>query len=399
MMTPTQNPTPGPKRRSSRRPTRVCGPIAISIAWAILGIALDSAQAALVAHYPLDGNANDIVGGRHGTLIDDATFSANVPAALGTGQSLALDGVDDKVHYDIPAGDVVSGTFTVALWINPSQKATQDRAHAFFGTRYPSDHSFDVMLRVDNRVRTDIGTGVSWLTIFDTPPNVVDFTVNTWFHVVVAVTPTSHSIYVNGNLLASGALPGSTPLLWDQNHDIGIGGSGGSAFGDGSAFEGMIDDVRIYDTALTQDEIQALANPTACTCEAFTATDFAPPMGKRKPTGSTLPIKFHLFFNGVAVQGEDELAAALAAAGCPDACPIIQVFDVTDLTEGVELLEDEVPTNVGDPDAGNCFRYSDGNWIYNLQLGPAFQPQGSFMVRVLLGECVLFPGNALFQTK
>ncbi len=134
----------------------------------------------------------------------------------------------------------------------------------------------------------------------------------------------------------------------------------------------------------------------------FTVSDFEAPMGKKKKIGSTLPVKFQLIFEDIPIQSQEELNAALEASDRVPACPEISLFDVTDLANqcGIELPDDE--TNVGEGgDLGFCFRFADdGTCIYNLRLtNPPFLPDGSYEVQVRIGDCILKPGNGLFQTK
>ena len=74
---------------------------------------------------------------------------------------------------------------------------------------------------------------------------------------------------------------------------------------------------------------------------------------------------------------------------------------MTDLANelGVDLPEDL--TNVGEGgDLGFCFRFSDGNWIFNLELPKdTFFSGRTYLVEVEIGDCVFSPGNELFQFK
>ena len=136
---------------------------------------------------------------------------------------------------------------------------------------------------------------------------------------------------------------------------------------------------------------------SGCPCELLTTTAFLPPMGKKKKIGSTLPIKFQLFFDGVEIVSEAQLNQTLADNGLTPGCPQLLVF----LEDGVlGLPVDDVNGNVGDPDEGDCFRYSAPNWIYNLRLlPPDFMPQSCFSVEIEIGDCVLVPDNNFFETK
>lgn len=228
-----------------------------------------NARAALISYYPFDGNPNDAAGTRNGTLLGDATYSSNVPPGF-SGQSLSLDGTFDKMVYDVTGGDAVGGSFTVAMWVNPAELRPQGSQN-FFGTRGPVDGSIDIKFRTDNsvnyKIRLDLGNGNAFSVIHDTPT--FTFTLGRWYHVAVAVSPSSWNIYLDGSLLDSGVGP-AAPVLWDANHDLAIGsinattGPQGPPLGED--FHGLIDDVRIYSTALTATEVKALVPEPQAIC-------------------------------------------------------------------------------------------------------------------------------------
>ncbi len=139
--------------------------------------------------------------------------------------------------------------------------------------------------------------------------------------------------------------------------------------------------------------------PPACQCELLTATAFGPPMGKKKKIGSTLPIKFQLFFDGVEIVSEEQLNQVLEDNGCTPGCPK-PAFFLQDGEMGLPI-DDQPDDNVGDPDEGDCFRYSAPNWIYNVRLlPPAFMPGSCYTVEIEIGDdCVLVPDNNAFETK
>ncbi|RME73643.1 MAG: hypothetical protein D6776_06695 [Planctomycetota bacterium] len=158
-------------------------------------------------------------------------------------------------------------------------------------------------------------------------------------------------------------------------------------------------------------------------CARLAPSAFLPPMGKRKKLGKVLPVKFKLYFDGVEVAGQEQLDALRAAAGLEPACPEIRVYDVT---TGSQLSLPDDPsddTASDDSDAvdnpGVCFVYAnddgdggsadsdsdsgdtgEGHWQFDLRLDPAIFLSGrTYRVEVRIGDCVLKPGNATFQTR
>jgi hypothetical protein len=75
--------------------------------------------AGLVAWWKAEGNANDSVGGHHGTLYNGATATA-----LGkVGQAFSFDGVDDRIS--VPDDDAFKLTHSISIegWIAPTAYA------------------------------------------------------------------------------------------------------------------------------------------------------------------------------------------------------------------------------------------------------------------------------------
>jgi hypothetical protein len=222
-------------------------------------ISASIAYSAEVSRWQFDGNAIDSVGNRNGTLLGDAKYSNNVPPGK-SGMSLQLDGTLDKMIYDVPSGDSLTGNFTVAAWVY----LAADRPNGtltWFGTRSPDQFGFDFKARLanNNAIRLDLGDGSSGFVISDTS---VGLGTNVWHHVAVAVQPNQYDLYVDGALANHAAFATFVPVLWDANHDIAIGAVSALATPngppDGEDFNGLIDDVRVFNTALTAPEIRAL---------------------------------------------------------------------------------------------------------------------------------------------
>ncbi len=82
------------------------------------------------------------------------------------------------------------------------------------------------------------------------------FTLNKWYHIVGVYTPTKTSIYVNGVL--DNTAPAAFPTLFYYDVTSAFGKEGcGNEF---QYFNGKIDDVRIYNRALSATEIKQLYN-------------------------------------------------------------------------------------------------------------------------------------------
>ena len=211
---------------------------------------LADADAALVAHWEFD-NADDIGEATVGSdlhAVADAAYTADGRV----GGALLLDGVDDYLRVDdshtlpvgLPTGD---GSYTVAVWIKPAD--TGDRGIVGWGAyKQPN--------RV-NALRLDDANGILhywWVndltitgeTVAETD---VRFADGGWVHLAVTWDGTTRRLYLNGQPIAQDTP--NTPDVAAETFTLGV--TNKVEF-----FHGLIDDVRIYNTALAHDEIATL---------------------------------------------------------------------------------------------------------------------------------------------
>src|SRR5208282_2285818 len=95
--------------------------------------------------------------------------------------------------------------------------------------------------------------GTSWLTTGASAS--FTYALSNWYHIAYVVTPTNYTILIDGQVEGSGSYSASSPLLFDQNHHLLVGITGA-----GDYMVGLIDEVRVWDVARTQAQIQANMN-------------------------------------------------------------------------------------------------------------------------------------------
>ena len=199
--------------------------------------------AGLVSWWPGDGNANDIWGGNPGTLMGGTTFGAGV-----VGQAFGLDGVDDYVN--IPDDSSLSpSTITVDAWfyatdisgqlVPPLLKKSHDRdGYALEMAGESGDHlAFWVSV-----------SGVGWVR-----SDIVYLSTNTWYHVAGTYDGSDIKVYLNGQ--PQGTPTSVTGSIEPISSPLYIGSDPSSQ---GRFFKGLIDEVEIYNRALSASEIQAI---------------------------------------------------------------------------------------------------------------------------------------------
>ncbi|MDC9721395.1 MAG: choice-of-anchor D domain-containing protein [Urechidicola sp.] len=158
-------------------------------------------------------------------------------------RSIYFDGVQDYLD----AGDVtdLSGAFTMSAWINKNANSGSiiSKRDAGFTTGY--DFSINSTGKL---VMSWVNSGVKSTTSSITIPN------DEWHHVAVLYDGTDAKLYIDGVEDTSAAATLITPLATSEAFRIATGGSAASYF------EGNIDEVRVWDIALTEDELHYIMN-------------------------------------------------------------------------------------------------------------------------------------------
>jgi hypothetical protein len=263
----------------------------------IVGLVKEGTVGPLV-HYPFDdGTADDISGNdHHGVLVNGASIvydadrdsnvlnvgDANGYVDCGGGHDLAEPNCTDEPANCTWAD--ITGEFTLMAWVKPSMTergwycgtvVSKGDWNGGYSWNYPTDpnrnrEGWSMIRRGWNNEVTVAITGSSPDAIFTPTEGIVLdlIDVNAWdgkWHHVAAVYDNRSAIdvYVNGLHAANQwAKPwDSLSTIGTTNYDIFIGANsgeiqGGGTYGDpATGFKGLIDDVRVYDRALTQIEI------------------------------------------------------------------------------------------------------------------------------------------------
>lgn len=236
-------------------------------------------SAGLIAHYTLDETSGttalDISGNNlHGTVSGGAIGDAGaIQSVAGKfGQAYSFSGTTaQRVDADYAAWDGLNLTpgYSISAWFNWTTPGANNRSAAITLTdddiglndRYADlgiGDSQGADVNADGSVYARHRTGA---TIIDTnptksgdPPN-GGFNDGEWHHVAGVYTDTGVSVYVDGLLVDSQEGTG-TDIAFDALA-IGLLQRPG-AQSDVDPYEGAIDDVRVYDHALSQAEISAL---------------------------------------------------------------------------------------------------------------------------------------------
>jgi len=223
-----------------------------------------AAPVGLVAAFGFDEAAGTIAINSVNAAFNGTIFQAVRTAAGKIGKALSFDGVNDWVTVTDTTGsplDLTTG-MTLEAWVNPAAASgwetvimkergnagegllayalyARDGAPRAGGTAGPAGY-----LRV-NPVATTSDRGVRG-------PSAIPL--NTWTHLATTYDGANMRFYVNGVLAGTTA---GTGTINAANGALRIGGNNSAPLGLGEFFKGLIDEVRVYNRALSAAEITA----------------------------------------------------------------------------------------------------------------------------------------------
>lgn len=209
----------------------------------------------LVGYWTFDQNtiagttADDRSGnGNNGTLMNGPTLT------MGTiGQALNFDGVDDWVQVADPASEVLdfgTGSFTYALWVYVQSNVGRFDMPLEKGGQCAGCTGYDMELGSDSWA-VNVSDGMTITTVEISPVPLL----HQWVHLVGVRNAATGLIltYLNGTLQHTESAPSGSV---SNGQDLTFGSQNGTA----DFFHGIIDEVRIYNRALTAEEVEHLYN-------------------------------------------------------------------------------------------------------------------------------------------
>ena len=254
-------------------------------------LSCDPPPSGLVSWWAAEGNANDSFGTNNGTLHDGASFTNGE-----VGQAFRFDGVSGYVSVPASASLNVGagGGFTIEGWINPVNPAisqplcewNNDTGDLGVGAQFwlivnPATGPNCLYGNLSNN-------GTNFFVV--SPPGLVQPGV--FQHVALSYNKASGTarLYYNGAMVGQATTtPGYTPGTTSE-FDIGKRISGSQAGPPSSLlFAGLMDEMSLYNTALSANQIQAIYNAgSAGKCEPAAPSITLEPVGQSVRPGCTV---------------------------------------------------------------------------------------------------------------
>ncbi|MBK6697350.1 MAG: LamG domain-containing protein [Myxococcales bacterium] len=225
-----------------------------------LDASVDACVPGLVAWWPAEGTAEDTKGANEGTLIGDAGDAGFTTGKVGV--AFSFDGTDRYVQVNAQSSlDMSAGDFTVDVWFKLASLATDQTIFQKLSGSTTADPSYFIEFSSPNALR---------FAVLETVSNRNDLSVTTtlaagtWYHFAAVRSQNSSTIYLDGVAIGS----------QDAGAAVNTGTGGGARIGRAAhdsgivrPVNGAVDELAIYNRALSAAEIQAVFAAGAARCK------------------------------------------------------------------------------------------------------------------------------------
>ena len=200
----------------------------------------------LVGYWPFNGNANDESGNGNNGTVTGATLS-NDRFGI-NGKAYNFNGINNKIT--VPSNSqFINNDITISVWLNLNSIDATGRQYLVVGSNSNAMWSCAYRPSYYQFVKNQ---GCGTVNAIESTSQTV---INQWVHLCYVINSTTVKIYKNGSLLSTNA---SIPLSNScSNFALNM---GFDIFGGSEYLNGKLDDIGIWNRALTQQEITNLYN-------------------------------------------------------------------------------------------------------------------------------------------
>ncbi len=354
----------------------------------------------LVGWWPFNGNSNDESGNTH----NGTNYGAILSSDRNNISNSAYSFNGSSNFIEVPLVNVSnSNSITISAWVNTTDITSTINSH---------------IMRQDNGK-----TALDWLLAFQNSGTILSFGlttggnfseldininannyVNKWIHILALYDGAKRYVYVNGLLIGSDDKSGV--LQYTSNATFAFGAALAKYFGNVNGCEflkGKLDDIAIYNRALTQEEITALytgtplcTNPTA-TITPQGATTFCQEgfVNLNATTGANYTYEWYI--NGQVIEGA---TSSTYQANSPGNFTVKISDGACNTTSSpISVLVNQIPSNLVNTSGnttfctgGNVTLYALGTGTYKWSNGATTQSinvaqSGDYSVRVSSNGC------------
>ena len=228
--------------------------IVLGLFAAVTSLAIAALPAGIVSWWPLDGNANDVQNGNPGVVVGAGTFEpGKVGLGFRSGGQGSLVEVADAPNLDLT-------TFTIAAWVRVDALNFFNMPIVWKGNNGGQDVTSPYSLVITGTNSGPGGPGATFVLLSD-GANTQELAsssllpLGTFTHIAATADGTNLRIYVDGQLDSEVAQ--NVTALVNNSFPLQIGGMSDAIHA--AYFNGIVDEVQIYNRALTASEIESIA--------------------------------------------------------------------------------------------------------------------------------------------
>ena len=333
-------------------------------------------QTGLIGYWPFNGNANDVSGNANNGTVYGATLAAD---RFGNANSAySFDGVDDFIessNFCYNNGEVDQ---TVSVWFNPtSNTSTIGPGQTFFNSAPHNGFNFGYSY-IGNQsiyIFKNSNPGVSaWNIASNVTFNTPTITLNSWHHALVVKQGLEYKFYYNGNFVGN-LVSTINPIQYLCKIRFGA-----ITCCQPEVFNGKLDDISLFNRALSASEITQLYNSNQATY--LWSTGATTPTINPSPTATTT-YWCDVTVNGVTCRKSITITvnpnstpaftqvAAICNGGTLPALPTTSTNSITG-TWSPALDNTTTTTYTFTPTAGQCATTATMTITVNPNIAPTF---------------------------
>ncbi|CAN5451590.1 hypothetical protein BH11BAC1_BH11BAC1_23230 [soil metagenome] len=196
-------------------------------------------------------------------LISILVFQLQAQPCIPNTNSVMFDGFSSYITVSPQVGLDISSAITIEAWIYPTSFGFTSAQNSIVCKHGWSSGEAGYVLRTGGTGELSFNIGaidtnglnVSWREVISTTGIM---SLNTWYHVAATYDGFELKCYVNGNLEGTTAFTGS--IAPSPAYPLAIGRLADPVWGPDRYFQGSIDEVRVWNRALMQNEILAGMN-------------------------------------------------------------------------------------------------------------------------------------------
>jgi len=231
----------------------------------------------LIGYLPLDNSYADAAGAGFLSApiaLSSTAFSSSVfkvgTYSLNCSANTIGSTMVAGVYYSLPS--YIPFPISISLWFNPTtvNGASTYQSILMIGNVVP--YTIEILLNYPSGSLYAQTNVFSITNTVNSYPNVIP-TAGAWNHAGLVIVNGYYNLYLNGVLVAQGTYSSSVTALTNVDR-LYLGGRLGTTI----PFKGYIDDVRIYNRALTDAQVLALYNANASSTTAPTSTAITLPV-------------------------------------------------------------------------------------------------------------------------